>query len=242
MFASTSRTAIRVLLPCTCRSVTLNRLLSTTPASFADPSSLVPTPKFWKLLPAPNSDPISEALHHLPVILPEDSSASPSNPPSNPSPKRNQNNQSTRSRSSSSSSNKNDKPSSSTNKGFFGFLRGRSRNAPSALDAETLAKRNLLALETERALERTLRAGGKVQGSGGIVGGLNVRCTTLNKKGDVTSTKGEFNKGELCTRYGIQPRDLRKLDSAVPTVVPTILVRRAAILVRILTLWDGDLG
>ena len=79
-----------------------------------------------------------------------------------------------------------------------------------------------------------------------------MRCTTLNRKGayfsclaegegadtgfarsgDVTTTAGAFGKGELCSRFGIQPRDLRKLDSGVPTVVPTILVRRAAILVR----------
>lgn len=47
----------------------------------------------------------------------------------------------------------------------------------------------------------------------------------------MTNTAGDFAKGELCERFGIQPRDLRKLDSGVPTVVPTILVRRAAILV-----------
>ncbi|KAL8287403.1 hypothetical protein RQP46_003261 [Phenoliferia psychrophenolica] len=63
-----------------------------------------------------------------------------------------------------------------------------------------------------------------------------MRCTTFNRKGEVTSTGGAFGRGELCSRYGILPRDLRKLDSAVPTVVPTILVRRSAILLTILHL------
>lgn len=43
-------------------------------------------------------------------------------------------------------------------------------------------------------------------------------------------------KDELCRRYGIQPRDLRKLDSAVPTSVPTILSRRNCIILTMLHL------
>lgn len=43
-------------------------------------------------------------------------------------------------------------------------------------------------------------------------------------------------KDELCRRYGIQPRDLRKLDSAVPTSVPSILSRRNCIILTMLHL------
>lgn len=51
--------------------------------------------------------------------------------------------------------------------------------------------------------------------------------------GNVTTMAGKLDKLELCTRYGIQPRDLRKLDSGIPTVVPTILIRKAAIIVSV---------
>lgn len=84
--------------------------------------------------------------------------------------------------------------------------------------------------------------------------GLVMRCTTLNREGNVTTTSGSFTKGlspcsctsrsidddvdsmdrliaALCLKYGIQPRDLRKIDSRVPSVVPTILARKSCILV-----------
>ncbi|KAK4049513.1 magnesium ion transporter [Microbotryomycetes sp. JL201] len=89
--------------------------------------------------------------------------------------------------------------------------------------------------EMAKAIERTLRGGAR---SGPLSGGntLDIRCTTLDGNGIVTTTARQFSKLELCTRYNIQPRDLRKLDSAVPTVVPTILVRRSCIIVTVLHL------
>ncbi|KAM0748912.1 cora-domain-containing protein [Meredithblackwellia eburnea MCA 4105] len=109
--------------------------------------------------------------------------------------------------------------------------------------------------ETERTLERTLgfasvgskghhsgangvlgSSGAGEEGATGTMGGMNLRCTTLNSNGDVTTLARSFSRLELCTRYGLQPRDLRKLDSGVPTVVPTILVRKQAILLTILHL------
>lgn len=63
-----------------------------------------------------------------------------------------------------------------------------------------------------------------------------MRCTTLNASGDVTTTSGSFTKAAVCSKYGIQPRDLRKIDSRVPSVVPTILVRKSCILVTLLHL------
>lgn len=114
---------------------------------------------------------------------------------------------------------------------------------------EAMRRRNS---EMEKALERTLGGGRRgVPASG--ASGMEIRCTTLDDKGElptlpgpfscrwltfrsplagvVTTTARQYSKLELCTRYGIQPRDLRKLDSGVPTVVPTILVRRSCIIV-----------
>lgn len=49
----------------------------------------------------------------------------------------------------------------------------------------------------------------------------------------MSSSTSHIRKTELCTRYGLQERDFRKLDPSVSTAVPTILVRRAAILVSL---------
>ncbi|KAI5477158.1 hypothetical protein MNV49_006814 [Pseudohyphozyma bogoriensis] len=96
---------------------------------------------------------------------------------------------------------------------------------------------------TRRALEKAFNSPmNQFGGQGGP--GMGMRCTTLDRNGDVKSVEGEFGKQELCVRFGVEGRDLRKLDcegpwlcfSAVPTVVPTILVRRSAILLTILHL------
>ncbi|KAJ7636878.1 Mg2+ transporter protein cora-like protein [Roridomyces roridus] len=63
---------------------------------------------------------------------------------------------------------------------------------------------------------------------------LMLRCTVLDEEGNVKTTSGPFKKSELCTEHGLNPRDLRKVDSRVPNLVPTILVRKEAILVNIL--------
>jgi magnesium transporter len=49
----------------------------------------------------------------------------------------------------------------------------------------------------------------------------------------VTLVSGEFRKSELIAKYGLQPRDLRKIDSSV---LPHILVRPSAILINLLHL------
>lgn len=56
------------------------------------------------------------------------------------------------------------------------------------------------------------------------------------RSGQVTTAAAHLSKSELCAKYGIQPRDLRKLDSAVPTVVPTILSRKSCIILTMLHL------
>lgn len=61
-----------------------------------------------------------------------------------------------------------------------------------------------------------------------------LRCTIFDSTGSTTSTSGVFKKSRLCSEHGLEPRDLRKIDSRVPNLVPTILARRGGILVNIL--------
>ena len=78
--------------------------------------------------------------------------------------------------------------------------------------------------DLERALERAVQTG---------TGGPLI-VTALDHHGQfVPANSGELGRAEICSRYGVQPRDLRKLDSKVSTTVPAILVRKAAIIVRL---------
>ena len=63
---------------------------------------------------------------------------------------------------------------------------------------------------------------------------IMLRCTILDSQGSIKTISGVFKKSELCSHHGLQPRDLRKIDSRVPNLVPTILARRSGILVNIL--------
>ncbi|KAJ8517130.1 hypothetical protein ONZ45_g5666 [Pleurotus djamor] len=63
---------------------------------------------------------------------------------------------------------------------------------------------------------------------------LMLRCTVLDAEGNVKTISGKFKKSDLCSEHRLNPRDLRKIDSRVPNLVPTILVRKEAILVNIL--------
>lgn len=58
-----------------------------------------------------------------------------------------------------------------------------------------------------------------------------LRCTEFDEHGNVTLVNGEFKKAELIQKYGLQPRDLRKIDSSL---LPNILVRPKAILMNLL--------
>ncbi|KAK2760180.1 magnesium ion transporter [Arachnomyces sp. PD_36] len=62
---------------------------------------------------------------------------------------------------------------------------------------------------------------------------LRLRCTEFDGSGNVTLVNGEFRKSELIAKYGLLPRDLRKIDSSV---LPHILVRPSAILISLLHL------
>ncbi|CEH17736.1 cora-domain-containing protein [Ceraceosorus bombacis] len=63
---------------------------------------------------------------------------------------------------------------------------------------------------------------------------LPLRCTILDAKGSVKVVSGSFSRASLCAQHKLEARDLRKVDSRVPNVVPTILVRGEAFLVNIL--------
>ncbi|PFH47720.1 hypothetical protein AMATHDRAFT_6491 [Amanita thiersii Skay4041] len=63
---------------------------------------------------------------------------------------------------------------------------------------------------------------------------LMLRCTVLDAEGNVKTISGQFKRAELSAEHKLNPRDLRKIDSRVPNLVPTILVRKEAILVNIL--------
>ncbi|SGY14773.1 BQ5605_C013g07099 [Microbotryum silenes-dioicae] len=120
---------------------------------------------------------------------------------------------------------------------LFSWGRGPSSTAPPHHPSDEDPVGALKEREMEKILlrRRMRRESGK-SFSRGSTTALDVRCTTLDENGVVTTTAGEYDKLQLCSRYGIPPRDLRKLDSGVPTVVPTILVRRSAILLTILHL------
>ncbi|EKG13764.1 Cupin 2 conserved barrel [Macrophomina phaseolina MS6] len=60
-----------------------------------------------------------------------------------------------------------------------------------------------------------------------------IRCTEFDENGNITLVNSEFRKSELIAKYGLLPRDLRKIDSAM---LPHILVRPSAILLNLLHL------
>lgn len=60
-----------------------------------------------------------------------------------------------------------------------------------------------------------------------------LRCTEVDENGEVILVDGEFKKSELIAKYGLLPRDLRKIDSSN---LPHILVRPAALLLNLLHL------
>ncbi|KAI9444131.1 Mg2+ transporter protein cora-like protein [Lactarius indigo] len=63
---------------------------------------------------------------------------------------------------------------------------------------------------------------------------LMLRCTVLDAEGNVKTISGQFKRSNLCAEHRLNPRDLRKIDSRIPNLVPTILPRREAILVNVL--------
>ncbi|KAI9731193.1 MAG: magnesium ion transporter [Cirrosporium novae-zelandiae] len=60
-----------------------------------------------------------------------------------------------------------------------------------------------------------------------------LRCTEINEHGNTAFMNEKFKKSELIAKYGLMPRDLRKIDSSG---LPSILVRPSAILINLLHL------
>lgn len=63
---------------------------------------------------------------------------------------------------------------------------------------------------------------------------LMLRCTILDNDGAVKNISGQFKRSDLCNEHRLNPRDLRKIDSRIPNLVPTILIRKEAILINVL--------
>jgi len=63
---------------------------------------------------------------------------------------------------------------------------------------------------------------------------LMLRCTILDHAGNIKSISGQFKRSDLCNEHRLNPRDLRKIDSRIPNLVPTILIRKGAVLINIL--------
>ncbi|UPL02817.1 hypothetical protein LCI18_013751 [Fusarium solani-melongenae] len=61
----------------------------------------------------------------------------------------------------------------------------------------------------------------------------SVRCTEVNDRGEVAFVDGELQKTDLIAKYGLLPRDLRKVDSST---LPHVSVRPSSILLNILHL------
>ena len=96
------------------------------------------------------------------------------------------------------------------------------RNAPTASSNNSYDETSAQLFNLSRALSRNT--------SGAE---LKLRCTEFDANGSVTMVSGEFRKSELIAKYGLLPRDLRKIDSSI---LPHILVRQSAILINLLHL------
>ncbi|KAF9357259.1 magnesium ion transporter [Mortierella sp. AD094] len=63
---------------------------------------------------------------------------------------------------------------------------------------------------------------------------IRLRRTEIDIKGNIVcSDAGEFLKSDMCSRFGLHPRDLRKIDGGFSNQVPVILVRPEVIVVNI---------
>ncbi|MBW0502426.1 hypothetical protein O181_042141 [Austropuccinia psidii MF-1] len=62
-----------------------------------------------------------------------------------------------------------------------------------------------------------------------------IRCTELNQNAEIVGSRS-MSKSEICAQNRLQPRDLRKIDSRISSVVPSILVREEAIIFNVLNI------
>lgn len=59
-------------------------------------------------------------------------------------------------------------------------------------------------------------------GLGPIYRDLVIRCTTFDAEGNIQKHSESVAKNALCAQHNLQPRDLRKIDSRIPNVIPTM--------------------
>lgn len=62
-----------------------------------------------------------------------------------------------------------------------------------------------------------------------------IRCIQIDSSGRILGSRS-MSKGEICAKNRLQPRDLRKIDSRISNVVPSILVRDEAIIFNVLNI------
>ncbi|KAJ2437887.1 magnesium ion transporter, partial [Coemansia sp. RSA 2440] len=101
-------------------------------------------------------------------------------------------------------------------------------------DTQTQTDKRAPLMQEVYRYQRSAGLGGPVRTSAQQGPDLTLRCTELDKHGNITVRAGEFQKSELCAQHGLQARDLRKIDSKFVNQMPAILVRRHAILVNLL--------
>ncbi|KAH3680216.1 hypothetical protein WICMUC_000481 [Wickerhamomyces mucosus] len=61
-----------------------------------------------------------------------------------------------------------------------------------------------------------------------------VSCTIFDSKGNVTELSRHFPKMNFLREHGLYPRDLRKIDTSIIDIIPSIAVRENCILVNLL--------
>lgn len=88
--------------------------------------------------------------------------------------------------------------------------------------------------EGQARLEELILEKGLSSHPGRAIGDNLVRCTVFDQEGNCKVVSGEFKRSELLSKHGLLPRDLRKLDTGISSIVPSILVRRNSILVNLL--------
>nr|ODN87924.1 magnesium transporter [Cryptococcus depauperatus CBS 7841] len=65
-------------------------------------------------------------------------------------------------------------------------------------------------------------------------GEMSLRCSIIDAQGNWGADGQKYQKAGLCREYDLDFRDLRKLDSISPNLVPVILTRKTCILISIL--------
>lgn len=112
-------------------------------------------------------------------------------------------------------------------------LRSSSQQDVEVLDKEDAEPTAIFAAEDRKA--RAARANAQLtlddeppayntEGHGPSYRDLVIRCTTFDAEGNIQKHSEPVAKNALCAQHNLQPRDLRKIDSRIPNVIPTMCV------------------